>query len=72
MIVEQVTRERLRQACAGPECGAVVVHIQIAGYPAGVKTYQWIPIAHTRPDGSRCSHLSRERSAVWNLQHPKP
>lgn len=71
MIVEQVTRERKRQACEG--CfRAGVVHIQIAGYPAGVKTYQWIPIAHTRPDGSRCSHLSRERSAVWNLQHPKP
>lgn len=69
--IEQVTRERKRQPCAG--CvRADVVHIQVASFPNGAKQYTWIPIAHSRPDGSRCLYLSRERSQVWTLSHPKP
>lgn len=68
MIVEQITRERRRQACGGAGCGTVVQHVQVAGYPNGFRVYEWIPIAHRRPDGVRCLHMHREREAVWQIR----
>ena len=73
MRVEQITRERKRVACAGPGCGAVVVHVQLASYtPSGFKVYQFVPVGHPRPDGNRCTHLADMRAQAWNLRkHPK-
>ncbi len=62
--VEQVTRERKRAGCGG--CGVVTIHVQIANYTGGgFKVYEWIPIGHLRPNGSRCTHLAEVRNALW-------
>lgn len=65
--VEQVTRERKKAGCLG--CSSPVMHVQIANFTSsGFKVYQWVPIGHQRPNGTRCTYLAETREKLWKTE----
>jgi hypothetical protein len=65
VTVEQITKERKRDACRG--CGREVTHVQVVEFvgPQRFKSYRWVPVAHRRGDGAPCSHLADLRNELW-------